>query len=305
MKKILLIGSTCVDVILHIDHLPRTAEDLQPKSQTLALGGCAYNAANIVRQSGVPYLFLTPVGTGIYGDFIRNAFKRRNLPIHISPDQENGCCYCLVDADGERTFLSLHGVEYTFSRDWMKGIDLSDFSMIYVCGLEIEESTGNELISWLEENRGPELFFAPGSRPLAIPEEKRNRLYRLHPVLHVNEEEAFALSGVSSGSGLLAAAQALQKQTQNTVIITRGADGSCCLESGKLTLTEAAPVHASVVDTIGAGDSHVGQVMASRAKGCSWQESLEAANRVSARVVSVSGAGLADEQYRECFSGTL
>ena len=54
MPKILLIGSTCVDVIIEIDHLPKTAEDIQPKRQTLALGGCAYNAANIVRQSGVP-----------------------------------------------------------------------------------------------------------------------------------------------------------------------------------------------------------------------------------------------------------
>ena len=49
MPKILLIGSTCVDVIIEIDHLPKTAEDIQPKRQTLALGGCAYNAANIVR----------------------------------------------------------------------------------------------------------------------------------------------------------------------------------------------------------------------------------------------------------------
>ena len=41
MQKILLIGSTCVDVIIEIDHLPKTAEDIQPKRQTLALGGCA------------------------------------------------------------------------------------------------------------------------------------------------------------------------------------------------------------------------------------------------------------------------
>ena len=41
MPKILLIGSTCVDVIIEIDHLPKTAEDIQPKRQTLALGGCA------------------------------------------------------------------------------------------------------------------------------------------------------------------------------------------------------------------------------------------------------------------------
>ena len=90
MPKILLIGSTCVDVIIEIDHLPKTAEDIQPKRQTLALGGCAYNAANIVRQSGVPYMFVTPIGTGVYGDYIRKSFQARKLPIHVNVDAENG-----------------------------------------------------------------------------------------------------------------------------------------------------------------------------------------------------------------------
>ena len=88
MPKILLIGSTCVDVIIEIDHLPKTAEDIQPKRQTLALGGCAYNAANIVRQSGVPYMFVTPIGTGVYGDYIRKSFQARKLPIHVNADAE-------------------------------------------------------------------------------------------------------------------------------------------------------------------------------------------------------------------------
>ena len=33
MPKILLIGSTCVDVIIEIDHLPKTAEDIQPSAR--------------------------------------------------------------------------------------------------------------------------------------------------------------------------------------------------------------------------------------------------------------------------------
>ena len=310
MKKILLIGSTCVDVIIEIDHLPHTAEDVQPKRQTLALGGCAYNAANIVRQSGVPYTFITPVGTGMYGDYIRKSFTDRHLPIHVSPDSENGCCYCLVDANGERTFLSVHGAEYTFHREWMKDIDLSEISMIYVCGIEIEEPTGNDIISWLEDHRGPQLFFAPGPRVRQIGLEKMNRLYQLNPILHINEEEAFELSYLIcsnfqpdvdfSAVSLLDAARTIQSRTHNTVLITKGDKGSCCLEIGNDKLTEVPGIKTTVVDTIGAGDSHIGQVMASRAMGCSWQEALNQANKVSAKVVSVKGAGLTDNEYQEC-----
>lgn len=310
MKKILLIGSTCVDVIIEIDHLPSTAEDIQPKRQTLALGGCAYNVANIVRQSGVPYTFITPVGTGVYGDYIRKSFKERQLPIHVNANSENGCCYCLVDANGERTFLSVHGAEYTFHSEWMTDIDLSEISMIYVCGLEIEESTGDNLISWLEKHRGPQLFFAPGPRVRQIGERKMKRLYQLNPILHINKEEAFELNYLIcsnfhpdvdfSAVSLLDAARTIQNCTHNTVIITKGDKGSCCLEVGKNTLTEIPGIKTGVVDTIGAGDSHVGQVMASLAVGCSWSEALSQANKVSAKVVSVKGAGLTDAEYHEC-----
>ncbi len=310
MKKILLIGSTCVDVIIEIDHLPHTAEDVQPKRQTLALGGCAYNAANIVRQSGVPYTFITPVGTGMYGDYIRKSFTERQLPIHVSPNSENGCCYCLVDANGERTFLSVHGAEYTFRREWMADIDLSEISIIYVCGIEIEESTGNDIILWLEDHRGPQLFFAPGPRVRQIGLEKMKRLYQLNPILHINEEEAFELSYLIcsnfqpdvdfSAVSLLDAARTIQSCTHNTVLITKGDKGSCCLEIGNDELTEVPGIKTTVVDTIGAGDSHIGQVMASRAMGCSWQEALNQANKVSAKVVSVKGAGLTDDEYKDC-----
>ena len=42
------------------------------------LGGCAYNAANIVRQSGVPYMFVTPIGTGVSVSYTHlDVYKRQ------------------------------------------------------------------------------------------------------------------------------------------------------------------------------------------------------------------------------------
>lgn len=299
MKKVLIIGNTCVDVIINIDHLPKTAEDIQPHNQSFALGGCPFNTANIVRQSGVPFLFVTPVGTGIYGSYVRAELTKKGFPIHISSPLENGCCYCLVEADGERTFLSYHGVEYTFQKEWMNGFDMSEIDMIYVCGLEIEESTGTNIISFLEEHPGPELFFAPGPRLLYIDPEKRQRLFALHPIIHINEQEAFELSG---SNDLSQAAHLIREKTNNTVLITLGDKGSCCLEKDASNLIYADPIPASVVDTIGAGDSHIGQILASRAAGRSWKEALSDANKVSSCVVSVKGASLSDEQYSELFS---
>ena len=64
MKKILVIGSTVADVIVNLDVLPKTAEDVHIKSQSVALGGCAYNVSDMIGHYNVPYDLLSPVGTG-------------------------------------------------------------------------------------------------------------------------------------------------------------------------------------------------------------------------------------------------
>ena len=124
-------------------------------------GGCAFNVANILRQSGTPFTFISPVGSGVYGGLCCKTSEERGFASPLRVPEENGCCYCLVEEGGERTFMSYHGVEYTFQKQWMEDYNARDYSMIYVCGLEVEESTGDALVSWLEENPGPVIFFAP------------------------------------------------------------------------------------------------------------------------------------------------
>lgn len=47
MKKVLIIGSTVVDIIVNlVDSLPKTGEDVHIRSQHMSLGGCAYNVSD-------------------------------------------------------------------------------------------------------------------------------------------------------------------------------------------------------------------------------------------------------------------
>ena len=61
-------------------------------------------------------------------------------------------------------------------------------------------------------------------------------------------------------------------------------------------------VPAQVVDTIGAGDSHIGQVLASLSRQIPLKEAIRMANAVASKVVSVKGASLTDEEYHSLFS---
>ena len=57
MKKVLVIGSAVVDVVIHLPHLPEKSEDVHVTSQKMSLGGCAYNASDTIRHFKVPVPF--------------------------------------------------------------------------------------------------------------------------------------------------------------------------------------------------------------------------------------------------------
>jgi sugar/nucleoside kinase (ribokinase family) len=297
MKPSLVIGTSCVDVILTMDHLPVTAEDINPTGQSMSVGGCAYNVAYMMRLLGARHIFISPIGSGLFGDYVAKHFEKNQIPITVKvSDQENGCCYCLVEKGGERTFLSYHGVEYTFQKEWMNPYPAGTFGYAYVCGLEVEEPTGENLVSYLEEHQELKLIFAPGPRGIWIQKERMKRILALHPILHINEQEAGELSGEKE---YRLAARKLQKQTHNTVIITLGSQGAYCLkENGDDFFTPTEPVE-QVVDTIGAGDSHVGTILACLTKGMKLEEAIPYANRVAAAVIQVKGASLPADKLPE------
>ena len=292
MKRLLIIGSTCVDVILRLDHLPTTGEDMHPV-QRFAMGGCAFNVAQVPKAYDVDLRFVTPIGDhGVFSDFVRahldNAGYRGAITV---PDSENGCCYCLVERSGERTFLSVHGIEYSFHAEYMDAFAGERFDYTYICGLEVEETTGGELVAWLEAH--PDIagtvVYAPGPRGIEVDTDRTERILGMHPILHLNEQEAQALAGMSgSEDRVLAAAQVLHAKTGNMVIVTRGADGVLWI-SADGSVHSAPSVPSTVVDTIGAGDSHCGAVLTGLTLGWTEEDTMRFANQIASEVVAQEG----------------
>lgn len=292
MKRLLIIGSTCVDVILRLDHLPTTGEDMHPV-QRFAMGGCAFNVAQVPKAYDVDLRFVTPIGDhGVFSDFVRAHLDNAGFrgPITV-PDSENGCCYCLVERSGERTFLSVHGIEYSFHAEYMDAFAGERFDYTYICGLEVEETTGGELVAWLEAH--PDIagtvVYAPGPRGIEVDANRTDRILALHPILHLNEQEAQSLAGMSgSEDPVLAAAQALHAKTGKMVIVTCGADGVLWISADGSVHT-APSVPATVVDTIGAGDSHCGAVLTGLTLGWSEDDTMRFANKIASEVVAQEG----------------
>lgn len=309
MKKTLFFGSTVVDVIIYVDELPSSGEDCNVISQKMQIGGCAFNASEMSRHLLTPYTLLSPVGTGIFGDFVMEQFEKRQIPCFKRLENiANGCCYNVVERDGERTFMAVHGAEYMFDGSWMENISPDDYDAAYVCGLELEEDTGKNLVSWLEENfkgEDKKIYFAVSSRIMHVKKDLLRRMLLLHPILHMNDMEAKLLTNCPTVQD---AARWLYERTQNTVVITCNAEG--CYVYGKEIAAEMGagdePVGLMMdayktiaIDSVGAGDAHIGAIIAFRKQGLPWIETIDKANRIACEVVGVEGATLTDKEFQD------
>lgn len=295
MKKCLIIGSTVCDVILYVDKLPTTQQDIHPKKQVVSLGGCAFNVAHVLHHLKVPYTLISPVGSGMYGDFVKQHLQKQGMHSEIAVQQENGCCYCMVENSGERSFMSYHGAEYTFDPAWLRKLDLNDYAYAYVCGLEVEDVDGMKLVNALASFQG-QIIFAPGPRGMHIQQERLDILYGYKPIMHLNDLE---IEQMMQEEDLLHAMKKLYTLTQNKVIVTVGKQGVYLYDGNQIQHIETSKVE--VVDTIGAGDSHVGGYLVGKSLGYEDTKALSLANRIAGKVVSISASTLSKEEYAKLY----
>ncbi|QTQ12018.1 bifunctional hydroxymethylpyrimidine kinase/phosphomethylpyrimidine kinase [Treponema parvum] len=304
MKQTLFIGSTCVDIILNIKNLPAPGQDENIIEQSMSVGGCAFNASTVLRQFKLPYKLCSPVGSGIYGNFIEQKFKELEIPVFVrTPEIENGCCYCIIEKNGRRTFLSKHGAEYRFDPSWFFNVDFVNVDGIYFCGLEIEDIDGKKIVSFLEKTLKDQnkthsnisLFFAPGPRINSIDKRLLSNIFNLEPVLHLNDEEALSFTKTKS---VHTAAETLFSFTHNSVVITQGKEGAFCYDKAlKKAVQIPCRNKVNAVDTTGAGDCHCGAMIAGLKQGLSLFDSVERANVFASAIVTQSGSTLSDTLF--------
>jgi sugar/nucleoside kinase (ribokinase family) len=295
MKQTLVIGSTVVDVILSIPVIPGRGEDVNITAVEYRIGGCAYNVFMALRLFNSPARLCSPVGSGFYGDMVRERLKKEGLEAFTNLEGENGCCYCLIEPDGERSFLSHHGVEYHFSSSWMEKIDFSQTDSAFICGLEVEEQDGDEIVDFVDEHPELELYFSAGPRINHIPTERMEKLLRRRdnlgkgPFLHLNKSEAIGFSGKKT---LEDAAEFLAAKTGNNLVITLGEGGSYCFSEAGSVGRYVQPFNVTVVDTVGTGDAHCGSLIACLKSGMNLEKACLEANRVGAAVAATEDSVL-------------
>ena len=128
----------------------------------------------------------------------------------------------------------------------------------------------------------------------AIESETMENLFALKPILHINEAEA---KGYTQQENVEEAVKTLYEKSGNLVFVTLGAEGTLFYEGKEMR--RVASVRTNVVDTVGAGDSHIGAIIAGMSKGMKVEDAVLLANRTAAAIVGTSGPVMDLEEFQK------
>ena len=297
--KTLVIGAAIIDIIMKIKRLPKSGEDILCSETVSTVGGCAYNVAGTLRGFGVDHDLFVPVGRGMYGDMIAGDLEKLGYQILIREEEsDNGYCLCLVEEDGERTFITVKGAEGRFRPSWFEQLSQDAYDSIYVAGYQVCGTSGGVISDWMagakDRMKEKRVFFAPGPVITDIDQAVMERILSVGPILHLNEKEAFDYAKQPSVADCL---KYLYGLNHNLVVVTMGASGTMYYDGS--VMRQVLAYKTQVKDTIGAGDSHVAAMIAGYSKGLDTEQCVRLANRVASAIVSIQGPVMTGEMFEQ------
>ncbi|WP_409308134.1 PfkB family carbohydrate kinase [Pectobacterium sp. B1J-3] len=305
-RQICVIGAAVIDVIADAYSLPHRGSDIELHQQGVNIGGCALNIAITLKQLEMTSLNALPLGQGVWADIIRNALQKKGIESVIQTDEgDNGWCLALIEPDGERTFLSVSGVENQWSADILSELTIDPDALIYLSGYQLSSKNGEALIDWLEtRSADTTLFIDFGPRIADIAPDRLARILARNPIVSVNRDEAaYLLKTDNAGTQEQLDTQDVDRLAKEwyrrhhcPVIVRMDKEGAyyCTAQQAGWV----APFNARVVDTIGAGDSHAGGVLAGLASGWTLDRAITLGNSVASFVVSHRGGDCAPSRQQ-------
>ena len=292
-KRAFILGSAFVDMVINVHEMPHAGADVEGEYRKTVVGGCSFNVADVLYKLDLPFESYMPVGEGEFSEIVARALTTRNYPVYREKGAgDNGWCLSIADHTGERTFISMFGLERKMRPEWFDRFRLADYDYLYLSGYQAEGENGAVLLDVLSKKSSDALIvFDPGPRVTEIAEERIRAFEALGCLYTVNAHEAQIMTGTETPE---AAAAALAERTGHPAVVTDGARGAVLADKGRV---ERIPGFAiELVDTIGSGDAHTGGVLAGLLCGLPIDECVLLANAVAAHVSASEGAATAPKR---------
>jgi ribokinase len=287
-NKIVVIGSSNVDLIMKMDRLPEKGETITDADFFQVYGGKGANQAVGAVRAGGNVAFVNCVGDDAYTPQMLENFRNDGLDIRFVFQETNiasGHALVMIGGEGNNYLSVAPGANYRLTPELIdRAMPVIDEAVMIIMQYEITAETIQYIFGITEAKGIPVLWnFAP-ARPF-------NLLYVAKTsILVVNETEAAFLCGqnVETDLEVELAAIKLRELGAKLVIITLGKRGAFALSADEQVSVPAYKVHA--VDTTSAGDVFCGSFAVAQIEGKSLTESLRFASAASAICVTRMGA---------------
>ena len=300
MDKIVVVGSSNVDTVIRVPHIPAAGETLMARGVDAYFGGKGANQATAIARLDGDVTFLACVGDD---DFGRTMLQNLNDSGVITDsvvqlkDTLSGAAYIYVSDSGENNIVVNAGANSCLTKEIVKEYRTAIESASYcIIQLEIPLDT-LYYVAELCQSTGVKLILNPAPAH-SLDFEKLKNSWMIIP----NEGELNSL--VPDSGDIEDKARKLLNKGFEHVLVTLGSQG-CLLVNSDGEKRYPAYTAPSVVDTTAAGDSFIGALAVSLSKGQSIEKSIDFAAKAAAITVSRVGAQPSLPKLREVETARL
>lgn len=286
MSRIVVIGSSNMDLTVRTPHIPAKGETVFGSDVLMSFGGKGANQAVAARRLGGDVTFISKLGTDSNGNMMLDNFMKEGLPVETviqDPEVQTGMAWICVGDDGDNSIIVMPGANGTMTRK-----DVEPFEQLIASAdyLLMQLEIPMEVVTYAAD-----VAYANGVRVILNPapachldDDLLSKLYAITP----NETECVLICGLkATGNPYEDAVLLLEKGVKN-VIVTLGENGSILVNEDGSFSVPARKVKA--VDTVAAGDTYNGALCVALSKGKSFKEAMEYATEASAIAVTRVGA---------------
>ncbi|HEX2846867.1 MAG: ribokinase [Chitinophagaceae bacterium] len=286
--KIVVIGSSNMDMVVKTDHIPVPGETVLSGSFFMNPGGKGANQAVTVARLGGEVVFISKLGNDVFGKQFSQLFSDEGIDtsfILSDEDFPSGVALITVDKAGENSIVVASGANANLhSKDMQKALDEIAAASLVLLQLEIPMDVVHFAVNYAA-SKNVKVILNP-----APANELSEELLKNIDILTPNKTEASMISGVdvTNIESAKKAAKAICSKGVKNVVVTMGPLGAVICQDGKFSVVAAQKVE--TVDTTAAGDVFNGALAVALCKGDSLEEAVGFACEAAALSVTRLGA---------------
>jgi len=292
MDSILVIGSLNMDMVIHVEEIPKVGQTLLGSLQGYVPGGKGANqafAAGRLSRNGTVNMLGTvgddELGVKLIQNLTGAGVCTKNIA--VAKNANSGLAVIQVNHEGNNSITVLPGANFECNEEFIvKNEELISGSRIIMLQLEIPLNAVITAVK-LSKKHGCTVLLNPAPAPENIPHD----ILALIDFITPNESELEAMTGISvtdKASAASAAKKLIEKGVKN-VIATLGKNGALHASLNVPTMFYSVD-DVMPLDTTAAGDTFNGAFAVGLSEGMSITEAICFANKAATICVTRPGA---------------